>query len=63
MFGDRYFGPRFFGDRYFGPNAGGGAPLPPDYYAPRNPTVRIGYTLSPAVTVAPTLDPTVTIIH
>jgi hypothetical protein len=41
----------------------GGTPLPPDYYAPRNPTVRIGYTLSPAVTVAPTLDPTVTIIH
>lgn len=61
MFGDRYFGPRYFGNRYFGP--GGGAPLPADYYAPRNPSVRIGYTLSPTVTVAPTLAPTVTIIH
>lgn len=41
----------------------GGAPLPPDYFAPRSPTVTLGPTLTPAVQVRATLAPTVTIIH
>lgn len=42
---------------------GGGTPLPPDYYAPRRPTVRIGPTLAPTVSVGATLSPKVTITH
>ncbi len=39
----------------------GGMTLPPDYYTPRNPTVRLGPTLRPTVTAGPLLTPTVTL--
>lgn len=47
----------------FGATRLAAAPLPPDYYVPRNPTVSLGPSLAPTVTRGAALSPTVTITH